>query len=345
MPKISELVPATAPAGTEPFPIVQAGETRRTTIASLKPALEAAGMGTVTSVAVANATGISWAGGPITGTGTLTPTLSVNLQAWSGLATAAKQDADATLTALAGANWAANSLAIGSGADTVAQVTFAANTFPARSSTGNLVAKTITDAALTVLDDTTVGAMLTTLGGQPLDATLTALAGANWAANTLPIGSGADALSQVAFAANTFPARSSTGNLVAKAISDTAILAAAQPAYGTYTPTASGAVNVTANTQHLAQWLRNGDTVTVSGNMEIQPTAAADTATRLRISLPVASALANTFECCGAGVNISGLYRAIAIYGDVASDTAELAFAADSTSNRTCTYHFTYRVI
>lgn len=75
------------------------------------------------------------------------------------------QLSDATLTALAGANWAANSLAIGSGTDTVAQVTFAANTFPARASTGNLVAKTITDAALTVLDDTTVSAMVDTLGG------------------------------------------------------------------------------------------------------------------------------------------------------------------------------------
>lgn len=71
---------------------------------------------------------------------------------------------DATLTALAGANWAANSLAIGSGADTVSQVTFAANTFPARSSSGNLVAKTITDFALTLLDDADAATARTTLG-------------------------------------------------------------------------------------------------------------------------------------------------------------------------------------
>jgi len=55
---------------------------------------------------------------------------------------------------------------------------------------------------------------------QPLDATLTALAAANWAANAIPIGSGADTVSQISFAANTFPARASTGNLVAKTISD-----------------------------------------------------------------------------------------------------------------------------
>lgn len=83
-----------------------------------------------------------------------------------GLAVGADVQAyDATLAALAAANWAANSLAIGSGTDTVAQVTFAANTFPARASSGNLVAKTITDFALTYLDDATAVATLTTLGG------------------------------------------------------------------------------------------------------------------------------------------------------------------------------------
>lgn len=55
---------------------------------------------------------------------------------------------------------------------------------------------------------------------QPLDATLTALAGANWAANSVPVGSGADTLSQVALAANQFLARASSGNAVAKSITD-----------------------------------------------------------------------------------------------------------------------------
>lgn len=179
------------------------------------------------------------------------------------------QPVDATLTALAGADWAANALPIGSGADTVAQVSFAANTFPARASTGNLVAKTITDFALTLLDDTTAANARTTLGAgtvtsvnlanstgltasggpitgsgsltytlsanlqawhglatsakQDADPTLTALAAANWAANAIPIGTGADTLAQTTFAANTFPARASTGNLVAKTITDDAL--------------------------------------------------------------------------------------------------------------------------
>lgn len=179
------------------------------------------------------------------------------------------QGLDATLTALAAANWAANALPIGTGADTLAQTAFAANTFPARASTGNLVAKTITDFALTILDDANGAAVRTTIGAgtvtsvdlanstgltasggpitgsgsltytlsanlqawhglatsakQDTDATLTALAGQNWALNALPIGTGADTVSQVAFAANTFPARASTGDLIAKTITDGAL--------------------------------------------------------------------------------------------------------------------------
>lgn len=70
-------------------------------------------------------------------------------------ALALKQPLDGTLTALAATAWALNALPIGTGADTLSQVTFAANTFPARASTGNLVAKAITDQGLTLLGTTT----------------------------------------------------------------------------------------------------------------------------------------------------------------------------------------------
>lgn len=84
----------------------------------------------------------------------------------------------------------------------------------------------VTATARTLLDDTTISAMRTTLGVaigsnvQAWDATLDALAAADWVANALPIGTGANTLSQTSFAANTFPARSSSGNLVAKVITD-----------------------------------------------------------------------------------------------------------------------------
>lgn len=82
----------------------------------------------------------------------------------SSTAASTYQPLDDTLTALAGLTIAANSLSIGSGTDAFTQTTFAANTFPARASTGNLVAKTITDFGLSLIDDADATAAKTTLG-------------------------------------------------------------------------------------------------------------------------------------------------------------------------------------
>lgn len=71
---------------------------------------------------------------------------------------------DATLTAFAALTIAADSLTIGTGTDAFTQTTFAANTFPAKSSSGNLVAKTISDFGLTLVADADSAAGRTSLG-------------------------------------------------------------------------------------------------------------------------------------------------------------------------------------
>lgn len=78
----------------------------------------------------------------------------------------------------------------------LAGLTSAADSAPYFTGSGTAALMTVTAAARTVLDDTTVGAMLTTLGGQPLDAELTAIAGLTSAADRLPYftGSGTAAL-------------------------------------------------------------------------------------------------------------------------------------------------------
>lgn len=130
----------------------------------------------------------------------------------------------------------------------LAAFTITANTFPARSSAGVVTAKPITDFAFAILDDLDAATVLGTIGAQPLDATLTALANLTIAANTLTIGTGVDAFTQTAFAANTFPARSSAGNLAAKAITDFGLslvddadAATARATLGVSTPTSADA--------------------------------------------------------------------------------------------------------
>lgn len=67
---------------------------------------------------------------------------------------------------------------------------------------------------------------------QPLDPTLTALAGQNWAADAIPVGTGSDTVTQLSIPANRIPGRSSAGGVSPKTVSDAgfAFLAAADTA-------------------------------------------------------------------------------------------------------------------
>lgn len=73
------------------------------------------------------------------------------------------------------------------------ETTPAADKLPYFNSATTAATTTITPLARTLLDDTTQGEMLTTVGAQPVDATLTALAGVTTATNKLPYFTGVDA--------------------------------------------------------------------------------------------------------------------------------------------------------
>jgi endosialidase-like protein len=114
----------------------------------------------------------------------ITPGAGLTLDAGTGVlsATAVGQPADATLTALAGLATGANQVPYFTGTDTAAQTP-------------------LTPFARTVLDDADQATMQTTLGVvpgttvQPLDATLTALAGVTTGADQLPFFTGTDTAS------------------------------------------------------------------------------------------------------------------------------------------------------
>jgi microcystin-dependent protein len=74
------------------------------------------------------------------------------------------QQYNSNLAAFAGLTIASDSLTIGTGLASFSQVTFAANKFPAKASTGGLVAKDISDFGLSLIDDADAAAARTTLG-------------------------------------------------------------------------------------------------------------------------------------------------------------------------------------
>ncbi|EPG6645821.1 phage tail protein [Pseudomonas aeruginosa] len=109
-------------------------------------------------------------------------TLLDDADAATARATLGAQPLDATLTALAGLVTAANQMIYSTGADTFAMTALSA-------------------FARTLLDDADAATARATLGAQPLDATLTALAGLVTAANQMIYSTGADTFAMTALSA------------------------------------------------------------------------------------------------------------------------------------------------
>jgi len=112
---------------------------------------------------------------------------------------------------------------------------------------------------------------------------------------------------------------------------------------GTYTPTLSNTTNVSASTPRLSQYLRVGNTVTVSGQLDLTPAGAG--ALLLGISLPIASAFTTAFQLGGVASPITIENVPAGIEADAPNDRASLKFIASATDARTLTFTFTYQVI
>lgn len=110
-----------------------------------------------------------------------------------------------------------------------------------------------------------------------------------------------------------------------------------------YTPSLTNGTNVAASTAYPCQWMRVGNTVTVSGKVAIDATAAA--AMELGISLPIASNFGNDYECAGTGVAAVAGEDAAYIKADAANNRASLNQTKADTSNHDHYFTFTYSVI
>lgn len=112
---------------------------------------------------------------------------------------------------------------------------------------------------------------------------------------------------------------------------------------GTYTPTLTNTTNLAASTAYQCQYLRVNNTVTVSGRVDIDPTALGQIV--LGISLPVPSNFGAVEDCGGVGAPYSSATRAFGIYADVANDRATMEAIVADIANFGVYFTFTYQVI
>jgi hypothetical protein len=111
---------------------------------------------------------------------------------------------------------------------------------------------------------------------------------------------------------------------------------------GTYTPTLFNSTNIAASTTHPCQYYQVGNVITVSGEIDIDPTTTA-TLSVLGISLPIASIISQTYQVAGTAAD--DLNTTARIRGDVTNNRMEVRFTPVDVTNRrfsfTCTYYYT----
>lgn len=124
---------------------------------------------------------------------------------------------------------------------------------------------------------------------------------------------------------------------------DWAVYTDNQSASGTYTPTLTNTTNIGASTARLATYMRVGNTVTVAGQLDIDPTATG--AVLLGISLPIASNFSTAYQLGGVGSSTAIANESYGIEADATNDRASMKNIAVSTANHTVTYTFTYQLL
>jgi hypothetical protein len=113
---------------------------------------------------------------------------------------------------------------------------------------------------------------------------------------------------------------------------------------GTYTPTLTNSANIDASTAFVCQYIRVGNVVTVSGQLNIDFTSAA-TYTSLGMSLPIASDFANGNELGGVASSGVATVNTLGILADVTNNRAQFDGCSAATVNTAMRFSFTYLIL
>ena len=112
---------------------------------------------------------------------------------------------------------------------------------------------------------------------------------------------------------------------------------------GSYTPTITGVTNVASSNTNVCFWSRAGRMVTVTGYLEVDPTAG-NTATEFRLSLPIATSFTggNSGKVAGAMVGLDGAASG-SILADIAGNRASFRYTTPaSAANMGLSFTFSY---
>lgn len=112
---------------------------------------------------------------------------------------------------------------------------------------------------------------------------------------------------------------------------------------GTYTPVLTNGANVAVSAALPCQWARSGKTVTVSGQITVDPTTTV-TLTVIGMSLPIASNFAQVYECAGVAMCHS-VAESAQILADVANNLASMTWFPTDVASRTWSFTYTYQII
>lgn len=172
---------------------------------------------------------------------------------------------------------------------------------------------------------------------QTLNSNLTAISNLTSATDQLPYftGSGAAALTTLTSSARTLIGDSSTSSMrTTLGMAD-----------GTYTPTLTNVSNISSSTAYGCQYLQVGNTVLVSGKIDITPTSSSS-ATKLGITLPITSNFTNSQNCSGTASCNSIAGQSAAILGDTTNHRAQLEFISGSVLSTASMYFiFSYLIV
>lgn len=146
-------------------------------------------------------------------------------------------------------------------------------------------------------------------------------------------------LNDAALTSGTFPVATTNGRLTDSAFTSTNLTS------GTYTPTRSAEANLDSNvTMTQAQYLRVGNTVTVSGAFTADPTTTT-TATSFEFSLPIASNIGAVEDSSGVAFCGAIAGQGARISGSVANNTAVVTWLSGDVTSQSWSYTFTYEIL